>query len=118
MRTVSDAMIAPPVLVEASMTVQEASAGMVDAGRHAAVVLEDGRLRGLATAEDVSRALAAGRDATRTLVGEIAPPGAPVAHADEPLAEAHLRMRGEHHRVVAVLGDDGRPVGILEDSEA
>jgi CBS domain-containing protein len=41
-----------------------------------------------------------------------------VAHADEPLAEAHLRMRGEHHRVVAVLGDDGRPVGILEDPEA
>jgi CBS domain-containing protein len=118
MRTVSDAMIAPPVLVEASMTVQEASAGMVDAGRHAAVVVQDGRVSGLATAEDVARALASGCDATRTPVGEIAGPGLPVARADEPLAEVRLRMRDEHRRVVPVVGPDGSPVGILEDPEA
>lgn len=118
MRTVAQDMSAPPVVVEPATTLQAASAHMLDAGAHAAVIVERGRVCGLATARDVSRALEDGYDPTETLIGVIAERNPPVAHADEPLAEAHQRMRAEQRRVLPVVGAKREPVGVLEDPEA
>ena len=95
MRTVADAMAAPPMIVEPAPTIQDTSAAMLDARAHAAVVVDDGRACGIATAEDVSRALAYGYDAVETLVGVIAERDPPLARPDEPLAEVHQRMRAD-----------------------
>jgi hypothetical protein len=41
-----------------------------------------------------------------------------VVRADEVLVEAHRVMRVSEHRVVAVVGPRGEPVGLLVDPEA
>jgi CBS domain-containing protein len=118
MRRVADVMQEPPVLVEPSTTVQETSARMLDAGVHAAVVVEHGAVCGLATAEQVSTALSEGYDATETPIGVIAERHPPMFAPEETLADAHLVMRAEGHRLAAVVGAKGEPLGLLEDAEA
>jgi CBS domain-containing protein len=54
MRTVADAMTTPAPVVERSATVQDASAEMLDAGTQAAIVVDGGRVCGVATAADVT----------------------------------------------------------------
>jgi CBS domain-containing protein len=117
LKTVADA-IEPPVVVEPATTVQEASAAMLDARHHAALVVEGGRVRGLITVDDISRALADGLDAGRTEVAAIADSDPPVARPEEPLAELHQRMRAAGRGVAAVVGPRGEPVGVLADHEA
>jgi CBS domain-containing protein len=117
MRRVADAM-RPPVIVEPSTTVQQASSRMLDEHAHAAVVVEDGKVCGLATAEQIAAALAEGYDAAETLIGVIAERNPPVATPDEPLAEAHQRMRAEQHPRIPVVGPRREPLGVLEDAEA
>jgi CBS domain-containing protein len=118
MRTVADAMM-EPVTVEPSTTIQSASATMLDSRSGAAIVVEDGKLRGLVSAADVARALADGLDPTVTPVGAIAGTDPARARSDEALADVHQRMRAEAHPlVVVVVGPDGRPVGLLADPEA
>lgn len=117
MRRVAEAMD-PPVIVAPGSTLQEASAQMLDAHAHAAVIVDGGRVCGLATAERIAAALSEGYDAAETAIGIIAEPDPPTAHPDEPLLEAHARMRSEGHRRVAVVGRDHEPLGVLEDSEA
>jgi CBS domain-containing protein len=117
MRTVADAMSAP-VVVEPETTIQAASAAMLDARAHAAVVVDGGRVCGIATAGDVARALADGYDATETRIGAIADRDPPLARPGEPLAEAHQRMRADGHGVVAVAGAHDEPLGLLVDPEA
>ena len=119
MRTVADAMAEALVTVEQAMTIQQASAAMLDAGVHAAVVVDrKKKARGVITADDIFRALAQGYDAGETLVGAIAASDPLLARPDEPLAEAHLRMRAEACAVAAVAGPHGEPLGLLEDHEA
>ncbi len=117
MRTVAEAMTAPAAVVERSATIQEASAEMLDAGTHAAIVVDGGRVCGVATADDVAGALAADYDIARTPIAAIAEDPATV-RPDEPLAEVHLRMRAGQRTVVAVVGADDEPIGLLEDHEA
>jgi CBS domain-containing protein len=114
MRRVADSMQTPVVVVQPATTVQETSARMLEARVHAAVVVEDGKVCGLVTAEQVSGALAEGYDATETLVGVIAEQDPPVVRADEPLAEVHERMRAAGRDVVPVVAGDQQPVGVLE----
>jgi CBS domain-containing protein len=118
MRTVANVMTSPPVVVEPATTVQATSAAMLDAGSHAAVVVDEGKVCGLVTAGDISRMLAEGYDAAETLVGVIANRDLEVVEPDEPLAEVHERMRAAGRRVVAVAGPRGEPLGLLEDPEA
>jgi predicted transcriptional regulator len=117
MRRVADAMTAPAVVVQPATTVQATSAGMLDARVQVAVVVDKGRVCGLVTAERVSEALAQGLDASETQVRAIAEQDPPVVAADEPLAEAHERMRETGHTVVPVVDEDQRPVGVLQDLE-
>jgi CBS domain-containing protein len=116
MRTVADMMRAPAVTLEPATTLQEASARMLDAAVHAAVVVDKGKVRGLLTAERLSAALAEGYDPAETLVGAVAEADPPLVAAEELLIDAHLRMRAQDRTLVPVVADDGRPVGILEDA--
>jgi CBS domain-containing protein len=118
MRTVADAMIATPVRVDPTATVQDASAAMLDAHSHAVVLVDGDRVRGIATAQDVARALAEGRDAAATPIAVVADRRPLVAAADEPLADAHQRMRAQHRPAVPVVAAGGRLVGLLVDPEA
>ena len=119
MRTVADAMIVPPVTVAPDATVQRASAAMLDASAHTAVVVEDGdRVVGIVTAEGIAQALADGRDATETRIGLIVDLDPPVFDPDDTLADAHQRMRFANHSTAPVVGSDGRLVGLLIDPEA
>jgi CBS domain-containing protein len=118
MRRVHDAMLTPPVVVDPSTTVQEAAARMLDARAEVAVIVDGGRVWGLATAEHVAGALAEGYDASETLIGKIALRDPPLAREDEPLVDAHQRMRAEGCPVVPVVGAGRAPVGVLVDHEA
>jgi CBS domain-containing protein len=106
----------PAVTVEPTTTVREASALMLDAATHAAVVVDEGTVYGMLTVELLSDALARGCDPTETPVDAVAERDPPSVAAEEPLAEAHLRMRAASRTYVPVVARDGRPVGILEDS--
>jgi CBS domain-containing protein len=117
MRTVAEAMHAP-VAVGPGATLQDAAAAMLAADAQAAVIVERGRARGLLTAGDVARALAEGRDPASTEAGAVAEQEPPVVHAQDALVEAHRVMRVSQHRVVAVVGPHGEPVGLLIDPEA
>jgi CBS domain-containing protein len=117
MRTVSSAMISVPIL-DVSTTIQDASAAMLDDHVEAAVVVEATKLRGLLTAGDVARALAEGRDAGSTPIAIVASPDPALVELREPLAEAHGRMRAADRSLAVVIGDDGRPVGLLADDGA
>jgi CBS domain-containing protein len=116
-RTVADAIDAP-VVVAPETTVQAASAAMLDAHDHAALVVDRGRVRGLITVDDISRALADGHDAAETQVAAIADRDPPRARPEEPLAEVHQRMRAAGRGVVAVVGPRDQPIGVLADHEA
>jgi predicted transcriptional regulator len=118
MRTVADAMSPVAVTVEPAMTLQAASAAMLDAGVQAAVVVKRGRFCGLLTAEAITRALAEGYDVRQTLVSAVAERHPAVARPDEPLAEVHQRMRAEQRGLAAVTGRRDEPLGLLEDPEA
>jgi predicted transcriptional regulator len=118
MRLVSDAMVAPPVVVDTATRIQEVAARMLDARADAALVVEDGRVCGLATAAHVAEALAQGYDVSETLVGVIARRDVPFIRGDEPLAEAHQRMRAEQCPIAPVVGSRRSPVGVLIDREA
>ena len=65
MRAVADAMTSVPIL-DASTTIQDAAAAMLDCRVEAAVIVDGEKLRGLLTASDVAAALAEGRDAGST----------------------------------------------------
>lgn len=116
-RTVGDAML-PPVEISPGATLQEAAAAMLAADAQAAVVVEGGRARGLLTADDVARALSRGLDPAVATAESAAEREAPVVRADDVLVEAHRVMRVSEHRVVAVVGPRGEPVGLLVDPEA
>ena len=118
MRRVADAMHTPSVVVEPSTTVQEASARMLDAHVHAAVVVDDGAVCGLATAARVSTALSEGYDASETPVGAIAEAEPTLVAPDDALAEAHQLMRSAGRTFAAVVGSKREPLGLLEDPEA
>jgi CBS domain-containing protein len=91
---------------------------MLDADAQAAVIVDAGRARGVLTADDVARALAEGHDPRATAVATVAEHAPPVVREQDALAEAHRLMRVSHHRVVAVVGPHGEPVGLLVDREA
>lgn len=107
-----------PLVLEASMTLQEASGLMLDAGVDVAVAVADGSLFGLLSANEIAQALQDGRDPTDTPVAAIADQHPPLTKADEALAEVHQRLRSVERAVAVVLGPDQEPVGVLSDPEA
>jgi CBS domain-containing protein len=117
MRTVA-AATKETVLVGPSTTIQQASATMLDRHVEAVIVVDGKKVRGLISADDVTRALAEGRDATSTPVQAITQPDPVLVDIDAPLAEVHQRMRAAQRPLVVVVGHDGQAMGVLIDHEA
>lgn len=113
MRTVASAMTPVPIL-DASTTIQDASAAMLDDHVMAAVAVDGTTLRGLLTASDVAAALAEGLDASCTPIAAVANPDPTLVETPEPLAEAHQRMSAAEASLAVVIDED-RPVGVLTD---
>jgi CBS domain-containing protein len=104
--------------VEKDATLQEASAVMLDAGLQAAVVVNEGTPVGLLSAETIAAAMAAGLDVTAGRAEAAADQRIVIVRADDSLLDAHERMRRAGQESAAVVGEDGRLVGLLTDDAA
>ena len=77
------------------------------------LVIQDGKLCGLLTDRDiVVRAVAEGRDPSKTQVGEVASTDVATLAPDQDVGEAIRLMREKHVRRLPVV-EGGRPVGIV-----
>jgi CBS domain-containing protein len=112
-RKVSDVMTPAPVSVSGQTSLSHAARLMRAHDVGVVLVLDDGRLLGMVTDRDiVVRAVADGRDVTRTTVAEICSCDLiTVSPGDD--ADSALRTMREHFiRRLPVVEDD-RPVGVL-----
>ena len=112
-QTVEEIMTTNPRTVKVDDSVRDAARVMNDNDIGDAVVVEDGQVTGIVTDRDIAvRAVAEGRDAESTTVGEIATTG---VHAIEPEASVDdaLRMMREHDIRRLPVVKNGRPVGIV-----
>jgi CBS domain-containing protein len=110
-------LLAPsePIRLTAQTTVHEAVAKMV-AQRRAAVVIVDagGRLIGIFTERDVlTRVVGQGRDALRTVLGEVMTREPEALSPDDRICYAVNRMNNAGYRTVPLVDADRRPIGIV-----
>jgi CBS domain-containing protein len=112
-RYLRDIMTQKPVTVEATDTIVAAGRSMRDGNIGDVVVVDDGRIQGILTDRDiVVRAIAEGRDPSRTTVGEISSREPTTLRPDDSIEEAERIMREQAIRRLPVV-ENGRPVGIV-----
>lgn len=115
-RTVRDAMIADPPVLDAAVPLasaaQEIEAGVTDS----AVVLQDGRPMGVVTGRELAGQAGADGDGAGTgddrPVGDVCAPAAFVLRAEDPAAQAIQLMRKRDEAQLPVV-DDGNVVGVV-----
>jgi CBS domain-containing protein len=113
---VREAMLSDPRALEASATAQDAGELLTRPEVRTVLVVDRERLVGCVTAAMlVERVVAAGRDPTTTLLGEIAEPVALTVAPDDALDDAYRVMEDEDVERLPVT-DGGRLVGILSRS--
>ena len=106
-------MTTNPRTVNVDDTVLAAAQLMRDHDIGDVIVVEDGQVTGILTDRDiVVRAVAEGRDAESTTVGEIATTDAQAIEPDASVDDV-LRMMREHDIRRLPVVKDGRPVGIV-----
>jgi CBS domain-containing protein len=112
-QTVEEVMTTNPRTVNADDTVLEAAQLMRDDDIGDVIVVGDGEVTGIVTDRDiVVRAVAGGRDAESTKVGDIATTGVEAIEPDASVDDA-LRMMREHDIRRLPVVKNGRPVGIV-----
>jgi CBS domain-containing protein len=112
-RTVEEIMTTKPRTVNVDDTVLDAARVMRDNDIGDVIVVEDGQVTGIVTDRDiVVRAVAEGRDADSTAVGEICTTGVQAIEPDASVDDALRMMRDADIRRLPVV-KNGRPVGIL-----
>jgi CBS domain-containing protein len=112
-RYLRDIMTQKPVTVKATDTIVAAGRSMRDGNIGDVVVVDDGRIQGILTDRDiVVRAIAEGRDPSRTTVGEISSREPTTLRPDDSIEEAERIMREQAIRRLPVV-ENGRPVGIV-----
>jgi len=111
---IRDVMTADPVTLPMSSTLSEAAKAMRDSNIGDVIVLDDdGQLCGIVTDRDiVVRALAEGRQADATTLGEICSRDPATLSSEDSVSDAVRLMSGKAIRRVPVV-DDGKPVGIV-----
>ncbi|PRX43673.1 CBS domain protein [Prauserella shujinwangii] len=115
---VRELMTSDPETLPVDATVQQAAQRMRDRGIGDVLVIEDGRLCGIATDRDiVVRALAEREDLSGTRLGEVCSEQIVTASPNEDADNAIARMREHAIRRIAVV-DEGRPVGVLSIGDA
>jgi CBS domain-containing protein len=112
-RTVEEIMTINPRTVNVDDTVLEAAQVMRDSDIGDVVVVEGGQVAGIVTDRDiVVRAVAEGRDAESTTVGDIATTGTRAIEPEASVDDALRTMREHDIRRLPVV-KNGRPVGII-----
>jgi signal-transduction protein with cAMP-binding, CBS, and nucleotidyltransferase domain len=112
-QTVREIMIKQLVTVEMDASLTAVARKMRDAGIGDVLVVEDGRLRGVATDRDlVVRAMAEGRDPERTPVRAVCSTELVSIRPEDDVDTAVMVMRRNALRRLPVT-EDGRPVGIV-----
>jgi CBS domain-containing protein len=111
--TVRDVMMTNPLSVDAGQTIRQAAEVMRDNAIGDVLVVGEGTLRGIVTDRDiVVRAVADGRSADGTPVGEVCSPELATVPADADTEEAALLMRRHAIRRLPVVDGD-EVVGIV-----
>jgi CBS domain-containing protein len=112
-RKVEEIMTTNPRTVNVDDSVRDAARVMNENDIGDAVVVEDGQVTGIVTDRDIAvRAVAEGRDAESTTVGEIATTGVQAIEPEASVDDA-LRMMREHDIRRLPVVKNGRPVGIV-----
>jgi CBS domain-containing protein len=112
-QTVREIMIKQLVTVEMDTSLTVVARTMRDAGIGDVLVVEDGRLRGVATDRDlVVRAMAEGKDPEHTAVRAVCSTELVSIGPDDEVDTAVMVMRRNALRRLPVT-QDGRPVGIV-----
>jgi CBS domain-containing protein len=112
-QTVEDIMTRDPRTVDAGDTIVDAARVMRDADIGDVVVMEDGQVSGIVTDRDiVVRAIAEGRDADSTSVGDVSTTGVETVDPSASVDDA-LRIMREHDIRRLPVAKSGRPVGII-----
>lgn len=117
-KTISEVMTSNPRTIEPSTPIVEATKIMRDDDVGSIPIVEGDQLWGTITDRDVSiRAVAEGRDAQSTTVGEIASRDLVTIDPQQDLDEA-LRLMAKHQvRRLPVVEEDGRLVGIVAQAD-
>jgi CBS domain-containing protein len=110
---VRDAMVPDPVTLDAGDSARDAGERLSDPDIRAVLVTNGGALKGIVTRKTLVReVVAAGRDPSTTLLGEIAEPPIYALDADLDLETAFHELEERDLERVPVV-EDGRLVGIL-----
>ncbi len=108
--TVEDVMIKEAVTIRQGSSVEEAARIMMTAGvTHLPVIATDGRLAGIVTAWDVSKAVAL----KYTLLEEIMTRDVVTSRQDEPIERAAKRMAEHNISALPVVDGEGRVTGMI-----
>ena len=116
--TIGEIMTKNPTTIQPSTPLAEAARLMRDEDVGLLPVVDGDQLSGTITDRDiVVRAIAEGRDATSTTVGELASRDLVTIDPQQPLDEA-LRLMAQHQvRRLPVVEEDGRLVGIVAQAD-
>lgn len=111
---IKDVMTADPVSLPRDSSLADAARAMRDADIGDVIVLEDnGQLCGIVTDRDiVIRALAEGREASATKLGDICSRDPATLSSEDSVSDAVRLMSGKAIRRVPVV-ENGKPVGIV-----
>jgi CBS domain-containing protein len=111
---IKDVMTPDPVALPTSSTLTDAARAMRESDIGDVIVLEDsGQVCGIVTDRDiVIRALAEGREAGTTTLGDICTRGLETLSAEDSVTDAVRLMSSKAIRRVPVV-DGGKPVGIV-----
>jgi CBS domain-containing protein len=117
-KSISEVMTSNPRTIEPSTPIVEAAKIMRDGDVGSIPIVEGDQLWGTITDRDISiRAVAEGRDAASTTVGEIASRDLVTVDPQQGFDEA-LRLMAQHQvRRLPVVEEDGRLVGIVAQAD-
>lgn len=100
--------------VSADALLREVLRAMSSGGLGLALVVVEGRLRGIITDGDVRRAVERSEDPVALRASELMTPSPKVAHPRERFAEAEKRMLAHKINSLVVSGDDGEILGVVQ----
>lgn len=112
--TLTRVMAPQPVALSVTSTALEAARHMRDNDIGDVLVVRNGKLHGIVTDRDlVVRVVAAGLDPERTNLDDICSAQVVVLAPDDSVNDAIHLMREHALRRLPVVGDDGKPLGIV-----
>ena len=112
-QTIRDVMTSNPITIETSGTVVDLARLMRDNDTGAVIVLDNGKVSGIATDRDIAlRAVAEGKDVNSCTVGDVCTTGATTVAPDTSLDQAISLMKSEAIRRLPVVEND-KPIGIV-----